>query len=89
MGTGCDEVKCTFLIRCIEVIEKDASNTTALVTVGNEEILVTPFLELGVIAFVMFVACFLQSLMEMGGIFLVQVVRRKIGSCEEYISVRQ
>lgn len=67
----------------VEIVKEKPANASRLLAVLDVEVLVTPFLELGVEQRVVLVECVLVGLVEVAGVLLVQVRRRQIGPASE------
>jgi hypothetical protein len=78
-----DETKELLGILVLEIIEEDTSDTSGLLSVLNDEVLITPLLKLPVVVLVVLVASFLESLVEVNSVLLKQVRGGKIASSTE------
>lgn len=68
-----DEAEKLFGILILEIVKEDTANTSTLLSVLDDKVLVAPLLELSVVVLVVLVAGLLESLVEVHGVLLEEV----------------
>jgi len=81
--SGQGEERLGVLFGLIEVVEEHAADAAAFASVRDVEVLVTPFLESGVVGTIVSIASVFDRLVEVNGVFIEEVRGCEIGSASE------